>query len=120
MHQIVQKMSRCPESLHQVTSLSRHPVRIHPVPFDVAADEIGQRHTHRRTSQVLFQSPFQIIGRHLIRDPWIVAAASGIDEFAIAVEDGKVRCSQELPFVGLSCTSRTDEDTLVLDRAQGV
>ena len=61
-------------------------MRVFAIPFDIAADRIGQRNAHRLAVQMLLKRSFKIVDYYLARIARIVDAPAGINEPAVFVE----------------------------------
>ena len=65
---------------------------VHTIPFDVAANGIGERSRNRPARQNVVECVLQIVDRHLVGLARVVDAAPGVDQLAVGVEDEGVRC----------------------------
>ena len=64
------------------------------IPFDRAANGIGQGHADRSAGQVFFEGVFEIVDGDLAGIAGAIDGPAGIDKLAIAAENEKVRGPQ--------------------------
>ena len=66
-------------------------MRVLAVPFDIAADGIGQRGTDCFASQCFAEYLLEIVDGDVFWHPWAIHGAAGVDQLTVAIEDEEVQ-----------------------------